>query len=88
MKNTASKELTVANVTRCVTKPHGWELDIMSSFLMINQFIFVTVGYQASLFHVISANSNMKYSHSPLPREGHGVDKMPTYKGLSTDDQC
>lgn len=44
------------NVTRCVRKPHGWELDTTLSFLMMNQFIFVTVGYQASLFHLIPIN--------------------------------
>lgn len=48
------------NVTKYVRKPHDWELDSTSSFLVINQFIVVTVGYQASLFHVISINLQCK----------------------------
>lgn len=48
------------NVTRYVRNPHGWELNTKSSFLVITQFIVITVGYQASLFHVISINLQCK----------------------------
>ena len=43
------------NVTR---KTHGWELDATSSFVMMNQFIFVIVAHQASSFPVILINSH------------------------------
>lgn len=59
------------NVPRYVRKPHDWDLDSTSSFLVINQFIVVTIGYQASLFHVISINLQWKVQsqHSVRGRE-------------------